>query len=231
MLRQWCDRHAVTAVGGILLLESFGNRAEIRACLLKRDAGLEPSNCRIHVRLAGLFSAVGDNQREPDLSALVGEGETWWHDTDDRSLASIELDQFADDTAIGAEARAPESITDERDGVVVRDFVLSGVQLPDQRAHADCRERLGRQDAGTHALRLAGARQVDTRLTKRREESERTVLRLEVGEIGIRVYVLVHTEPPIVHPHHHDPLCVGKGEWLEDDAVDNAEDRGGRADA
>ena len=170
-------------------------------------------------------------QPQPDVH-VVGEVEPGRHDAGDRILAVVHFEQPADDRGVGVEALAPEAIADDRDLLARVERSALREAGPELRRHAENLEQVGAGLDGADAHRIrSGA--IETGLG--------TPPRGRVGEDPVEGAVIheVHGRQPFLRqrllgvglPDGDEPIGLPIGERLEQDGVDDAEDRGRGAGA
>ena len=96
---------------------------------------------------------------------------------------------------------------------------------PTRRGDAQHRQDLRREAQGVDLLPLGGPAEVRRPVPRRAHRREHVGLALPVEEVrrGHRIRAPVH--------HDDEPIGVGIGQWAHQDGIDDAERRGGRADA
>ncbi len=146
---------------------------------------------------------------------------------------AVDFDLFADDGLLTAEAAAPESVRDHRDGVGARSPVLVGQERPSRgRADAEKREVGRRHDLGDEPLRLRDAGEVEVEAGVSGHGLERTRMLAQTLELrrrpreglGRPALLLVGDR------HGHERVRLPVGERAQHRRVEDREDRRDRAD-
>jgi hypothetical protein len=199
--------------------------------LPRLDAGLHAADDLEPVLVARLLLAVlrRKAERHVEREVLV-ELEAARRDTDDAVALVVDGDVLADDLGVAAEAVLPERVGEDDDVVLARRLLLGGEPAAEVRANAEELEEAGRDGADRHALGGPGAGQVAgrRRVDGRRLEPLAHLLHVEVLEHRehlVRVGVLLVDAAEI-----DEPLGLAVRQRAEEDAADDAEDRGVRAD-
>ena len=145
---------------------------------------------------------------------------------------AVQRDGAADDRGIAREAPLPQPVAEEGDAVVADLVLVLGERAADERRHPQHREQIGRHARPVQPLRLALAGQIEVGDgTQRGDVLEHVIARLEVvdvrhPDVRARQAALGRGAPDV-----HEPVRLAVRQRLQDDPVDDAEHRGGRADA
>ena len=158
-----------------------------------------------------------------------------WHV---RILESVQRDELAHDARIGAERAAPECVTEDNDGRVSQRVLLRAKEPSVEWRRAQqvkqARRRLEPFDALRPVLRgrrISRAReQCADAAVRDRHFGKRAVLLLDVEVLSGRRPVLRDVDPWRPQPQHNQSIGVRIWQRLQQQRVDDAEDRGVGAD-
>ena len=126
-----------------------------------------------------------------------------------------------------------ERIWELRDNVTAYDAVLvGGVRAAEDRRHAEHREQLGARELRRHPLRAVVARDDDRLRAVQRERGEHLLPPAQEEELRVGP-CHVHEAAVARHAerHAHQPRRIAEGQWAQQRAVGQCEDRHCRADA
>jgi hypothetical protein len=136
-----------------------------------------------------------------------------------------------DDGGIAAESPLPVAVAEHHDVRTALGVVALGEGTSERRLHAEQRQQTERREQAVHALRQLIASHGGRRARPDGDVGERLRV-LAVGDVvrdgGIEI---VDVDARCFLPETHEPIRPGKGQRAEQDAVDDAENRGVRADA
>jgi len=207
-------------------------RGQLGLRLLAGDAAPQPPEDAHALIAVGpkLFAARRD---EPPHVGRVGiEREPRRHDADHRARALIQREAAADDIGAGRQRAPPEAMREDDRASPRQIGRLEG--STDRRRHTEDREQLDARGNREHDLRVARAGQD---LLARRPRGGRELV--EAGTVPPpRVEVVERREDlgeaAVFHvavPDGDEPVDVGVRQRLDQHGLDDAEDRGRRADA
>jgi hypothetical protein len=153
------------------------------------------------------------------------------HHPDDRPRHPVDPQGPPEDLAVAAEAALPEFVAEDRHRLGAGELLRLGEAPSEDRRHPQERQHRGGDRGRVQPLGSLAAGQVDGPAVVDPQVLEDPV-RPPVEEIGgVGVLELGNAEPRGGVPHPHQPLRVGVGQRPQQDAVDDAEDRGVGADA
>jgi hypothetical protein len=141
---------------------------------------------------------------------------------DDGVVVVVDAHGAADRGAVAPEAALPESVADEADGRDARRFVGWRERSTDERLDAEHGKEAARHAPHLDALRLVDAGDVARHRLVAGDIGERSGVRAKIEELGERHRHLAVAE---VRRDRDEPRRGVVPEWLEQDAVDDAEHR------
>ena len=229
-----------------MFLERRGNVLQIGLGLRDRDARFQPRDrlktviaalCGLRRGTVDVRRVLRDRDVEFERIGLDGELKTGRQDTDDGVRAAIHHQGASEHICVTAEMFLPEVMTDdnfEAAGSAAGLFIIAGESAPDLGLDSEdieiFRARFYAGDTGGAFLTRQGERPVPVD----RDVGERAVLVPEIKEVGIRERAQLRLGRFLAGVDHADRdelVRRGKGQRLEQDRVDHAEDGGVRADA
>ena len=249
------DEHRLPYVAGDELLERHGVPAQAAVAVVLDVARAHPGVAdRVELRCRG---GRGDPRRKPrdavvraiaprpgirrvdghrderfgrPIGAVVErQAERRRHDADDFARAAVHLNRLAEDFARATEPAAPQSFAehDHRTGAGHR--VGGGQRASLDGRRAQCVEEIRRHRRAADALRLVAAEQIEVGAGVRRQPRQARRLSAIVDDLPHR-----QPRPRLARrrvPEEHQLVRLPVRQRFEDDALDDAEDRGVRADA
>ena len=247
------QRHRIDRERGVtpvLLADPGGGLQHVAPCLLQRHAGLQ---ARHHVEVL-VAAALGlclrpERQRQEHIHLtnagdrghdLAVHQEVPLEDADDLELIAgfarartkaVERDRLADDRRIAAERALPERVAENHDGRLARHVLVSPQETPVHRPGAEQRKQTGRGLERLDALRLVRANQRADAPARDRHQLERSILLLNVEVLPRRRPILRNVDPGRPQPQHREPIRFRIRQRLQQQRIDDAEDRAVGADA
>ena len=219
----------VVAVGGwIFNPEALRQRAQLVVRSLDGDTRFQPGD-RLHEM--GAAAVLGDVPRDamPDVGP-VRIRKPLRHHADDGEQRAVERDRLADNRRVAAETFAPQAMADHRDPVARVGGTLRETGA-EHRLHAEhgeeVRRRLDRADPLRVVPRL-GQRQL--RIPPGRGIVEHLRQAAIVDEVDRRDPLVRQPLAVVGFPHHRQAIGIGIWKRAQHHAIEDAEDRGGRAD-
>ena len=171
-----------------------------------------------------------ERQRRPRFHVGAGrEFERRRHHADDGVGNGVELDGLPDDRRIPRQHARPEAVAEHDDAILADDGFVRGERPPQRRLALEDVEQIGRRLHRRHVLRIAGALVgvVDVPVRGERFKALRLALPVFEGGNGDGPLIAVRIDLP----QDRDLLGRFVRERIEDDGLDDAEDRGIRANA
>ena len=214
-----------------LALERRGDGGQIGLGRLDGRARLQPRGDVEIVAAAKQVNRLGD--RRPEVGRYAGrpgrELEARRDHADDRERLAVENDCFSGDGRIGAETLPPEPFAQHRDLALARQILFRSEPAAQEHRHAhDVEESGGHADA-EERRRFARARENDASgIDHGRHALERLIAALPFRELVRADDVPIRVVAPL--PGEHEAIGIAEGRRREEDGVDDAEDRGRRAD-
>src|SRR5205823_11390941 len=138
------------------------------------------------------------------------------------------MNPLTDDAGIRVEAATPERVAQDHDSLAPGDSLVIGERSAERRGYAKHREQIRRHTRALESLRLPVAGEVEVSVLEQRDVVEDAGELTQVDGVGGRG-IVVSTVP--CQPDADEPLRLRKGQWPKHHAVDDAEDRGCRADS
>ena len=150
---------------------------------------------------------------------------------DDLRLLHGQIERLADDGGIGAEDALPVRVGEDRDRRRRFRFVGGHEHPSEERLRAEHREEIRRDQTAGRAMRLAAPEHVERPVAEFDELIDRLRLRSIVGDLRKRERRILDAGGDLRLPQVHDAVGFGIRQRAQEHAVDDAEDRGVRADA
>ena len=221
-------RRLVGAVVGILRGQPLRDRLHFRAGAIEGDAIFQPGDDAEKVSAPGRIRRV-DGNRLPELRRSSRVIEVARHHPKDGHRRAVDGDGPADDGRVAVEAALPERVTDH-DDVVAPGPVLSRREAASQgRTHAQQIEQIPRNGRALDPLGPLRPDESAARAVIGGDPLEHRVLISPVEEVGGGYPITSVPRHDLVDADQGVRLWVRKGP--QQHAVDDAEDRGRRADA
>ena len=233
LLARWNDSDTDVGIGSRKLLTKYrGNLPDLRLGLFERDAGLQTAD-DVEQSRASILREILEllaSERRPHVDGF-GQNrklKSLRHDAHDRVALPAERQRAADDLGIGTEAGAPQPVADDDESSLdaIR-FDLKGAAK--RWRHAQQPEEIAVDDRRLHPHRVAVSDERHVVQKPRSESLER--LRLAPIEKVRERHPLPHRASRIRRPDVDEAIRTPEGQRLEQCLVDDAEDRGVRADA
>ena len=136
-----------------------------------------------------------------------------------------------DDRRIGGKDPLPEAVAENHDRRLAGDVVFRQEQPPVERPRAEQVEQAGRRQQQLDPLGLLPPEQRGAAALGDRHLLERSVLVPDIDVLAGRRPVLGNVDPRRPQPQHGQPIGIGIRQGLQQDPVDDAEDRGIGADS
>ncbi len=169
-------------------------------------------------------------QRHRQQDARIGteEGERRGQDADHFGGPAVDRDALTDRILGAAEAALPVAVRQDDAQRLAGRIVVGAEGATDDGLHAEQRQRARADEKGLHAFRIAGAGDRDISRIPGANSLERALV-LAIGQVSRRPVI---RSGPVwrVLAEADERLWFGEGQGLQQYAVDNAEDRGRRAD-
>src|ERR1017187_7620070 len=163
---------------------------------------------------------------------LVGQTEAGWQDADHFARDVAHSDLLADRVPVAIEQALPEGVGQNGDTVAAFDAIFREEAAAEQRRHLkDVQQVRIRRDRPYQAWVLRAEGQAACALTQNRQAAEcrRSFLPevhvARIGSDGIR------RQQPNALPGDHKIAAIAIGQRLQNDRIDDGEDRSARADA
>jgi hypothetical protein len=219
-------------VGPSRLLPFVDQPIDVGLCRLRRHAGLQASDQEQEVAAAaGRERFRIDRQRQEHFDPLVVDVVAGRHDADDARRGAVDRNDGADSRVGAAKVALPRRVRNDGDVFRAWPRIVPGEMPATQRRHADGGHQFGRHQHRGHAPRALGRTEI-----RGGDAIPADILKgagplLELGPFRQR-----HPEPVEVQFRERardelELLGMRIRQWLEQDAVDDAENRGIRADA
>ncbi len=144
---------------------------------------------------------------------------------------AVEGDAPAHDRRIGGKDPLPEAVAENHDRRLAGDVVFRQEQPPVERPRAEQVEQAGRRQQQLDPLGLLPPEQRGAAALGDRHLLERSVLVPDIDVLAGRRPVLGNVDPRRPQPQHGQPIGIGIRQGLQQDPVDDAEDRGIGADS
>ena len=173
-----------------------------------------------------------ERRRDVEGAADLHAAEIALRDADDRERVSVELNRFADHVRAAAVFALPESITEDRDRPIrtaAAPIIVGREQAANLRRDAERVEEAAADEEPLRVARLAAGIQVEARVAVGADADQHLlviadVLPLRVGQRGVGAAYALEAE-------NHQPIRLVDRQRLEDQRVDQREDRDVGADA
>ena len=206
---------------------------DVFAGLRDRDAGLQPAG-RVEAVRPMVRARRIDLQRQPHhggtrVREVRRQREVRGHDPDHLERRAVDLNRAADDGGIAGVAALPEAVADHREVGTAGHVLLRGEAASAKGRDAERREHVRADVADRHALGLAVARQVRLAIAPGGHFGQRRRPAAVVEDFSLGDPRLVERGPAA--PDHDGAIRVAPRQRSQQDGVDDAEDRGVRADA
>ncbi len=184
-----------------------------------------PRPARPPVQILGV-----EGERRPELSAGRGrELEVRRHDANDRVRLCVELNRSADDARFRAEDAPPERVAQDDDPRRAEQPFFGKKRAAEPRVRLEDGEQLRRSPDARDADRIAGSREREIGAPVGGD-------RFQAPDIGLPVFErrnrdAIQDTVGVDFPEDDDLLRIVVRQRVEDDGLDDAEERGVRADA
>ena len=209
---------------------------ELGLRLLEGDARLQPAD-RLQEDHAPVFASCAGHrgrERQPQVDA-AGELEGGRHHADDRVAVSREGDGLADHLRIAIEALTPDPVAEDHDPRGAHLIVALFQRSPQRRPHAQHGEEAAGDLRAFEQRGLASARHHVAVAVGGRghggQAREALALGFPVLELGQRQLHERALRDGVPLPGDDQSFLGGERQGAEDHRLDDAEDRGGGADA
>src|SRR5262245_21511289 len=154
------------------------------------------------------------------------------HDSDDRAPFPVDGDEPANDVRFTAEAALPEVVADNSYPVLTRLLFVYRELSSELRSHSYDREEIGSDIDACGSLRIAVFREIGGSEAERGDLLESPRLSPHFTNVyRNRTHWIVQSYHRAIQPQHDDPFRFAVSQRLEQDSIDDAEDRRVRADA
>ena len=225
-------RPPALVVRGVLGRKPRGDGVHLRPCAGDARAGLQAREHQEVVDPADgpFFGREGEGNPEP---AVLGETAPGREHADHGVLLAVGDEVAPDRSGVRAETRLPEFFREDRHAMA--GLVVAGCEEPSgERAYAEDGEEVGRDVRRRDRFRLSRTGQRHAVGGQDRHLLEDVVLRLPVEVVRRRDAEGLHAGEDVLRRnvrHDDEAVRVGIREGLQEDGVDDAEDRRVRADA
>ncbi len=178
--------------------------------------------------MATAIAGVGriECQRQPHQNALIVHVVARRHDADDASRCAVDRDRSADHRLVAGKSALPDLAREHRDVFGTGQRVLSCELASANRRDTEDRHQLRGDDGGIHTARLIRRSKVDRSRSVGADLLKRSVALGELDELRRRNPELVEAKRGELARDEDQALGRRVRQRLEDDAVDDAEDRG-----
>src|SRR5262245_39038542 len=154
------------------------------------------------------------------------------HDSDDRTPFPVDGDEPADDVRLTAEAALPEVVADNSYPVLTRLLFVSRELSSELRSHSYDREEIGGDINACGSLRITVFREIGGIESECGDLLESPRISPEFANIyRNRTHWKVQSYHRAIQPQHDDTVRFAVRQRLEQNSIDDAEDRRIRADA
>src|SRR6185437_5167694 len=161
---------------------------EIGLSLLKGNSRSQPGNAVdaavTAAKMRILFRGV-QTQRNKHLIFLISIGEALRQNSNDRVIAIIHSDAFADDLRIAAKSPLPQTVANDRSGRRLGLIIRAHKIATQQRLHSQGAKKLGSDVPTSQMLRRAFAGEDESLALNRRHAVEDVILMVIVLKLGI----------------------------------------------
>ena len=214
---------------GVVLHDAVHLRVE----LFDRRAGREAADGfgKLVAALVVRELLVGERERHPELRARVREHEAFGHHAEHAVVLAVQAHVRADDSRVARELALPRAVRDHGHLVAARLRLFIRERAAERGLRAQRAPQRRRRLQADEALRRARRGEVEALARVHREVLERRRLRLAVEVVRDRRARVVEAHLRVVVVHLHEPLAVVVRQRLEQQPVDDREDRRVRADA
>ena len=222
-----CADRGVVLGKPLLEIASHRHQAILRLC--PRDARRQAAKDREVVLVVRRLALRRKRDGHPERAVVGQIVEVLRHHADDHVRAVVEANRASNHRGIGGEAPDEQPVTQDDDTVAARAVLFGAQHASVQGGHAEQLEEPARHLAGQHPLGFGSVGEVDVGVVDRGQVRE------QVGGRGTPVHEVARRDiARLVTPELGDKaiaLGFGKRQRPQHDGVDDAEDRGGRADA
>ena len=225
-------------IGGLVVRgEAPADDVDVGRRPLAGDARLQPAEDvqdREHARVLidpalGRGAKRARRRRHVDVVLLRVVRHVRQH-ADDGVRPVVHLEHLPDDVPVAAELALPVRVADDQHRRRARLVVVGHERAAEDRLDAEDAEEVRRDHAGVDAIGLAALQQVEIHLVEFDQRLELGRL-VAVGEVFLDRHAGVGAADERRRlADQHQPIAVGVGQRLQEHAVDDAEDRGVRAD-
>ena len=214
--------------------------AQARLGLFLRLSGRQPSENRqppVAAPIERAFLAANDRlgaerRRDVEGAADLQAEEIAVRDADDRERVAVEVNRFSDHVRAAAILALPEAVTEDRHRSIrsaAAPVIVGREETPDVRRYAERVEEPPADEEALRVARLAAGVQVEARVAVGADADQHRlviadVLPLRIGQRGVRA-------ANALEPQDHQPIGLVHRQRLEDQRVDQREDRDIGADA
>ncbi len=189
----------------------------------------DPSKAEVAEEQAGSIEPL----RQDHVGVRIEKSETVRHDTNHRTRLRVDGDRPAEHVAIPAESPLPISVREEHGLLRARCIVLAREPPPKRGRHTDGVEHTLRHEQASHLLRLGKPRHGDAASRPDSDVLKDTSF-VPIGEVHRRRdvdFAVLESHSRRRMPHPDQFLRLRIRQRFDQDAIDDAEDRGVGADA
>ncbi len=209
----------------ILEFDAVRDRVGIELRLRERDARFQASQA-VHAEGSAKGGWLEANVR-PHLIAGSRKSEAGRHDSDDGGGYSVQIDLAAEDVRVGAESVAPPGFADDGYAGCVGCILASYESPAHHGLDAQHVEDPGCDIGALYLLGIFGARDVEQRLAEEFDGFKGVIALFQIQVVGDRHRAVLGVLRREMVEDERDPVRIGIRERTQQNAVDDAEDRGG----